>query len=125
MRKRVYICGPMAGYPHLNRDAFEAAAELIHEQRDAAVIPHDIPPFAHEGECAPVYGDAGREGVHDSGCYLRADIAEMVRCDVIYRLPGWSRSRGARIESAIAVMLHIPIIDAPDVQDDPTSGAAA
>ena len=36
----------------------------------------------------------------------------MVMCEYVFRLPGWERSKGACIESGIAVTLAIPIVDA-------------
>lgn len=109
----VYICGPMAGKPELNAEEFTRAAAIIIGRGDVPRVPHDLSPYKHPGrECALVYGTKGAEGEHDGGCYLRGDIAVMVMCDSIYRLPGWFYSRGARIESEIAGQLLIPIEDA-------------
>lgn len=48
---------------------------------------------------------------------LRADLVAMLeQADVVYRLRGWSQSRGARVECALASLLGIPIEDAPDVE---------
>ena len=114
----VYISGPMAGYDGLNEVAFRAAAQTILDRGDAPLVPHDIEPHQHPGrECAPVYGAEATEGGHDGGCYLRADLADMLKvADSLYLLPGWSRSRGAQIEVLIARLMHIPIEYHPDAE---------
>lgn len=114
----VYISGPMAGYDGLNEVAFRAAAQTILDRGDAPLVPHDIKPHWHPGrECAPVYGSEAAEGGHDGGCYLRADLADMLKvADSLYLLPGWSRSRGAQIEVLIARLLHMSIEYHPDAE---------
>ena len=42
--------------------------------------------------------------------YMRADIAELMRCRAIYMLKGWKKSRGARIEYKLARALGYMII---------------
>lgn len=114
----VYISGGMAGYDGLNEVAFRAAAQTILDRGDAPLVPHDIKPHQHPGrECAPVYGAEAAEGGHDGGCYLRADLADMLKvADSLYLLPGWSRSRGAQIEVLIARLMHISIEYHPDAE---------
>ena len=113
----IYICGPMAGYPDLNRTAFDEAAALIEARGDRAVVPHDVGVREHDGPCPSVYdGQPAAQGDHDGGCYLRADLAQMVDADAVHVLPGWSRSRGAQIEVLLARLLHIPIKHAPDAE---------
>lgn len=111
MSKKVYICGPMAGKPNLNLEAFESAAAVVKERGDEPVIPHGIPPYKHKGFCSTVYGYTIDGKRHEGGCYLRGDVAVMVMCDSIYRLRGWGASKGASIESDIASILGIPIED--------------
>lgn len=111
LRRKGYIMGPIAGKPDGNRAAFLKAANLILNRGEIAVNPHDIPPWEHPGrECPSVYGYPSGEG-HDGGCHFRADIAEMVTCNFIYRLKGWNRSKGAMIEYGIATKLGLEIED--------------
>ena len=112
-RPRAYVCGPMAGKPGLNADQFERARWLVEQRGHEAVVPHNLSPYTHDGPCGVVYGPGGgAEAEHDGGCYLRGDLAVMVMCEYVFRLPGWERSKGACIESGIAVTLAIPIVDA-------------
>ena len=114
--KRVYVSGPITGYPSMNEWAFRLAASLLAARGDDPLIPHDLQPHSHVGKCPEVYGDRPTGG-HDGGCYLRADLVAMLeRADAVYRLRGWSQSRGARVECALATLLGIPIEDAPDVE---------
>jgi len=108
---RVYICGPIAGHPDLNRASFERAAAFLKERGDTPVNPHDIPVWEHEGECPPVYGYKNPGAEHDGGCYLRTDIAVMVTCERIYRLKGWQKSFGASKEVIVAELLKMFVED--------------
>ena len=100
-----YVCGPIAGHPDLNEPAFREAMSTIAAGGDALLVPHDIKPHWHMGDCAPVYGSPAAQGGHDGGCYLRADIAAFLRvADAVYCLPSWTRSRGAQIEVLTAVL---------------------
>ena len=118
MSRIVYLCGPMAGRADLNEPAFRATQNAIAASGDAPLVPHDIKPHWHGAQpCAPVYGAPGAESGHDGGCYLRADLAALLRvADAVYCLPGWSRSRGAQIEVLIARLLRIPIEYHPDAE---------
>jgi len=41
---------------------------------------------------------------------LRADIKAMMRCNAIYLLPGWERSKGVALELHIALALGFDVI---------------
>ena len=43
--------------------------------------------------------------------FMRADLGLLEACDAIYMLPGWQKSRGARLEHEHAQMLGKPIIE--------------
>lgn len=118
MSRTVYLCGPMAGRADLNEPAFRATQNAIAASGDVPLVPHDIKPHWHGAQpCAPVYGAPGAESGHDGGCYLRGDLAALLRlADAVYCLPGWSRSRGAQIEVLIARLLRIPIEYHPEAE---------
>jgi hypothetical protein len=92
---RVYVAGPMTGLPELNFPAFHAATERLRERGYIVVNPAElsvtIKPEAHDWEAR-----------------MRIDLAEMMRCDVVALLPGWSRSRGATLEESTASAVGIP-----------------
>ncbi|MCK9601337.1 MAG: DUF4406 domain-containing protein [Sphaerochaeta sp.] len=95
---RIYIAGPMTGYPDYNRDAFEVAAIALrlhghepHNPRESAV-PDDAPWSDH----------------------LRADIANLIAQEAVAVLPGWECSRGAALEVHIAraIGMNVKPLDA-------------
>jgi hypothetical protein len=86
---RLYLAGPMTGLPELNFPAFHAAAARLRESGYDVVNPAEINVDPSEGWAA---------------C-LRKDIAQLVTCEGIALLPGWEKSRGARLEHRIATEL--------------------
>lgn len=100
---RVYIAGPIAGQSN-PRAAFEEAVVYIQSQGHMAMNPFDIPPHSHVGPCPTAgYPPGEGEDEHSSSCcYMRADLGGLLLCDAIYTLSGWEKSRGARVEVAVA-----------------------
>lgn len=89
---KVYISGPISRIPDGNREAFYAAEANLIALGYEPVNPHKIHPF---------------RGQRTWTGHLRADVAELVLCDCIYRLPGWVWSRGSWLEAFIAFALGI------------------
>ncbi|HIC7213972.1 MULTISPECIES: DUF4406 domain-containing protein [Burkholderia cepacia complex] len=83
---RLYLAGPMSGYPELNFPAFHAESKRLRALGFSIVNPAEI--------------NAGT-GADWLAC-MRADIKQLVDCDGIALLTGWERSRGANIEHGIA-----------------------
>ena len=98
----VYISGPITGIEDNNRFAFNEAANGI---RDAGYEPIN-----------PIELDAFDKGEMVWSQYLRRDIPEVLRADLIAVLPGWERSKGASLEVYIARQIGIPIVDAEKLQ---------
>lgn len=89
--QRVYIAGPMTGYAELNFPAFRTEAAALRSVGLEVINPAEI----------NVDPSAGW-----SAC-MRADIAQLVTCDRIHLLPGWSRSKGASLEHHIGRALGL------------------
>lgn len=91
---KLYIAGPMTGIENLNFPAFHREAAYFRGQGHEVVNPAEIntDPHAQWHIC------------------MRADIREMVTCDSIAMLPGWEKSKGARIEHRLAQDLEIKVI---------------
>ena len=106
-RPRVYIAGPMRFHPDLNEPEFRRAAAHAASIGWEPVVPKDIPPIDHAGDCPTGY-HSGHEG-HSGWCYLRADVAVMAACDAVLMLHGWEMSKGATAEYQIAALLRLPI----------------
>ena len=102
---RVYLSGPMSGYPDFNFPAFHAAAAVL--RAGGAVV---VNPAEHGLVDCATWGD-----------YVRADIAQLSVCESIALMPGWSQSRGAVLEVHIALALgmrvtHLEGAERPTVQ---------
>lgn len=101
---RVYIAGPMRGYPEYNFPAFDAAA------KDWRRAGHDV---VNPAELDRV------DGVHEftdplpSGFLrdaMRRDLVAICKCDAIVLLPGWEASSGVKVELALAELLKLQTI---------------
>lgn len=91
---KVYISGPMTGIPDLNRKAFDEAEKKLTLAKCYVANPHKI------------------DAPHDTyESHMAADIRELTYCDAIYLLPGWTESRGAMAEYAVAQVLGLLRID--------------
>lgn len=92
---RLYLAGPMTGIPLLNFPAFHAAAARLRGLGFQVVNPAEINADPTEGWAS---------------C-MRKDIAQLVTCDGVALLPGWRRSRGARLERRLALVLGMSVTD--------------
>ena len=96
MTTRTYISGPMTGIEDFNRPAFAAEAARLRAEGVYVVNPAEngLPPGAPWEE------------------HLRADIRDMMDCNAIHMLPGWTKSKGAMLEYHIAQKLGFAITGA-------------
>lgn len=100
--KRIYVAGPMSGLPACNYPAFDDASRSLSALGFDVVNPANIG-RAHFG---------GRTDLED--CELEFLLAEeleiLVKCDAIYLLRGWERSKGARRELYHAIGNGLEVI---------------
>jgi len=91
---KIYVAGPMTGIEDLNFPAFHAEALRLRAAGHTVVNPAEVNPdkSASWTDC------------------MRADIAELVKCDAIRLLPGWEWSKGATLEEHIAKRLGLRVI---------------
>ena len=94
--KKVYITGPMTGYPKLNFPAFKAAKKWLLSQGYHVISPTDLDQlFGHD--------DSNLDAT------IRRDFEALMAVNAVYMLQGWERSVGARAEHALAVWRGIEI----------------
>ena len=90
--KRLYIAGPMSGYPENNYPLFNQAAKDL---------------------LAAGYEVVNPAGVHLERCHyvdlLREDLRVMLECHGVAVLESWWESTGARNEVQVAGLLRMPI----------------
>lgn len=82
----------------LNWPTFASAAATLRAEGYDVVSPHELE-FA--GETSP--------GSLPWTEYLRRDLCAMLECDAIALLPGWTQSRGARLEFQTACRVALTL----------------
>ena len=95
---KLYIAGPMTGYPEFNYPAFFAAAEQLRAAGHDPINP------------ARIEGGEDCKGWLD---FMRCSLRDVADCDGIATLPGWQDSRGAALEVHIARSLDLPVMSVP------------
>jgi len=91
--KKIYISGPMTGYPDLNYPAFNAAEKALRELGFEVENPANNPdpdPVSWEG-------------------YMRTAIKQVCDCDTVALLPNWWKSKGAMVEVNLANTLKLEV----------------
>ena len=102
---RYYLSGPMSGLPYFNFPTFGAVAALLRRKGLDIVSPHELdsPETRAMAMASP---DGAHSGQGDSwGTCLARDvkiIADETKGMIF--LPGWSKSRGARLEAFTALL---------------------
>lgn len=106
----MYIATPITGVADQNLPMVREAAKWLERRGIAPVIPHDIEALDHPGECPDWENYPGVTGQGHAGlCYLKEDLRVMLQCDQVVALPGWLKSRGAKIEVDLARSVMIPV----------------
>lgn len=106
MNGPIYLSGGMTGLPDYNYPAFNAEAARLRALGHVVENPAENPE-------------------QDSWqAYMRVAIAQMMRCESVAFLPGWEESKGACIESDLAVQLGMPRTMACRIRTGPTERAA-
>ena len=105
---KIYIAGPMTGYPNWNFPAFfETENQLIK-------LGHDVINPAHND------GATVQEALESAGSpeapnnpwrwYMRRDLPHVLEVDALCVLPGWQKSKGASLEVTVAKAIGLPIL---------------
>lgn len=95
MKGKIYGSGPMSNMPDLNFPAFHRVAAILRAGGWEVINPAELNADSSKGwrEC------------------MRVDIAALVTCDAITKLPGWENSRGAKLELHIAEALGLEVVE--------------
>lgn len=103
---KLYLAGPMRGYPLHNFPAFDQAAEILRERGEHEVInpaDHDRSiGFDEHTEDIPI---------ETLRAMMRWDLARIMEVEAVVFLPGWKQSKGACMERALAYYLGLPCYD--------------
>lgn len=113
---KVYLAGPMRGYPEFNFPTFYKAARMLRAKGYHIFSPAERDNERHGADISK--GNAtGDEAIASAqhGFNLRealgADLAWICsEAEAIALLPGWEKSKGAKAEYAAAIALGLQII---------------
>ena len=114
---RLYLAGPMTGIPQFNIPAFDAAAARLRAEGFDVVSPAELDdPATRAAALASPDGAPGSGSSNGEtwGDFLARDVKLIADggIEAIAVLPGWDRSRGARLETFVgAALCGLPIID--------------
>ncbi len=106
---RLYIAGPMSGIPHFNIPAFDAMAAKLRALGHEVVSPAEL-----DGPETRAAIYASKTGSHRDlppgetwGFYLSRDVRLLADDGIegVVVLPGWGKSKGARLETFVACAL--------------------
>lgn len=118
---KIYVAGPMRGYPEFNFPAFNAAAAKLRAAGHFVFNPAERDNERHGTDISKGNATGDEEQcAREHGFDLRVALAEDAdficrQADAIALLPGWQESRGARAERALAVALGLETIFMYDV----------
>jgi hypothetical protein len=91
----IYISGPMTGYPEFNFPLFNRVADNFRKLGYQIINPAEI-----------------NQPVQTWESCMRQDIKELMNANKVAVLPGWEKSKGARIEVFLACQLGMDVVDA-------------
>ena len=94
---KIFIAGPMSGIKDYNRPAFHAAAAKLRAKGHEVVSPSELITDANYTKWSAA---------------MRICVAEMMTCDMVVALPGWSTSKSACIAIDLAYELEMHVIGA-------------
>lgn len=103
----IYISGGITGVKNW-QDVFMAAEQDLMLHLHARLFIFNPVKISKDLERSIKVNTGKMPGYTD---YMREDIKILARCNAICMLPGWKRSKGARLEYRIAKILNMQILE--------------
>lgn len=98
---KLYISGPIKGIANA-KDNFADAVIALRSAGFTTLNPFDV-----DALCSQTCNGLDDDAHYD--CFMRGDLAAMMDCGGVALIGGWEQSRGARLESALALQVGIPV----------------
>lgn len=106
-----YVCGPMSNKPQFNVPAFIEAGQAIEERGDKAQLPADLDEPAVVAKLMASPDGVGDVSGYTWGECLAMDVILIAdKVDGVAVLPGWHKSKGARLETFVAFLVGKPVV---------------
>jgi hypothetical protein len=116
---KLYLAGPMSGIPQFNFPAFDAATKALRALGHSVVSPHEEDtPAAQAAAWASPDGkhiDGGLGGETWAQILARDIVIVADKVDGVVFLPGWDKSRGARLEAFVGLLCQKKFYTYPDM----------
>lgn len=107
----LYMAGQMTDIPDLNWPAFDQAAAEWRADGHTVINPAEMDrEMGIDSTVWETLDERGRNSLMRK--VFAADFTALCQCDGIVLLPGWEKSRGARVELSIAQLLRMQVFDA-------------
>ena len=117
----LYLGGPMTGHANFNFPAFHAAADDLRSRGYVVVSPAELDsPAAKKAAEESPDGDPSHYAENESWGDLLARDVKLIAdggIEAIVVLPGWHTSRGAKLETFVARLCGVPILEYPDLNE--------
>ena len=102
---RIYVAGPMTGYPDFNAAAFDAATQRLRELGHEVACPMETSRriWKQNGGSREAF-ENGKSTDEIYAAYLTADVRDILWCEAVALLKGWEGSIGATFEAVVGKM---------------------
>lgn len=112
---KIYLSGPMTGYPEHNFPAFAAAAVLLRRLGFEVISPH-------EKDLDEGFDPSSDGSTFDLRAALEWDVAAVLASDAVVLLEGWEASPGCMVEVLTAASAGIECMTLEETLQAPTEG---
>lgn len=104
----IYISGPMRGKPFFNFAEFDEASIQLREAGHTPVSPAEMDRLRVREAGLDEHDEASYLKITKERC-MEEDIIAMSHVDAVVLLPGYEKSKGAKVEIAYAEYRGIPV----------------